>query len=205
MFNWKIVATIFITLGILVIFLASSPQLGNFFESLKGKISDLTPEQQVDRNISFLLDSETANITTPAKDVIIELTTDNFTAQLKDVNVNFRGKARILGFSGALAVNNKRLSLDGSFKKVELETTSLTFPQGSLKSTLQFENLSVDNLALRELVVPKSRLTINSVATDSDSEIRISSPLGRFEFTSGLKATGKANKISIPEAKIFVG
>lgn len=205
MFNWKIVATIFITLGILVAFLSTSPQLGNFFDVLREKIYSIVPEQQVERNISFLLVTDAANITAQAKDVNIEVRTNNFTAQLKDVSINSKGTVKILGFSGLLSVANRNLALDGSFKKVEVEDTTITFPQGTIKSQSTWESMVVDNLAMKELVVPKGKLTVNNVETDSASEIRISSPLGKFEFDSQLQVTGKANKISIPEAKIFIG
>jgi len=205
MFNWKIVATIFITLGILVVFLATSPQLGNFFDSLKERIPNLLPEEQIDRNISFSLNASVTNLAGEAKSVNIELRTDNFSAQLKDVIANSRGRIRILGFSGSFSAENGSLVLDGSFKKVELEETTLTLPQGSLKSSSVFESLVIDNLAMKELVVPNGKLIVNSVETYSSNEIRIFSPLGRFELEYGLRVIGRANKISIPEAKIFIG
>lgn len=204
MFNWKIVATIFITLGILVVFLSSSPQLGNFFGSIKEKISNLLPEQSVDRNVSFTLDTGLVDIGSEVKDVNIEFRTDNFSARVKDIDVNSHGLVRILGFSGSLSVT-KQLSLDGSFRKVELEGTTFMLPQGSIKTEPTFETLAIDNLALKELIVTKGKITVNNVETDSDSEIRILSPLGRFTFDDRLRVVGKANKISVPAAKIFIG
>jgi len=205
MFNWKIVATIFITLGILVAFLSTSPQLGNFFDALREKLYSIVPEQKVERNISFSLAADATNISAQARDINIRLETNNFTAQLKDVSVSSKGRIRILGFFGLLSINSRNLALDGSFKKVELEDTTLTLPQGTIKSQSAFASLAIDNLAMKELVVPKGKLTVNNVETDSANEIRIFSPLGRFEVDSKLQVTGKANKISIPEAKIFIG
>ncbi len=201
----KIIATVLITLGILVVFLSSSPQLGSFFNMLKEKVYNIVPEQAAERNISFSLTADANNITTQAKDAAIELRTGNFTAQLKDTMIASRGRIRILGFAGTLSVDSRNLIIDGSFRKIETEDTMIAPPQGTIKSMSSFESLVIDNLAMKELSVPKGKITVNGVETDSNSEIRISLLVGRFEFDTELHVSGKANKISIPEAKIFIG
>ncbi len=205
MFNWKIAATIFVTLGILVVVLASSPQMGGFIDTLRGKVSDIVPEQNIARNISFSLISDEANVTGSAKDVNIEIRTDRFSAQLRDINLSSRGTIRILGFSGFLSAD-KKMAIDGTFKKLELEGTTLSPSQGSVKSEASYDKLVIDGLAVKEIVVHRGKLTINNATTDSQSEIILSHPMGRFEFDDDrLVIDGNANKISIPDAKIFVG
>ncbi len=205
MFDWKIIVTVFITLGLLVVFLSTSPQMGNFIDALKGKLTDIIPEQNIVRNISFSLAADAANVTGNAKEVNIELATGSFSAQLKDINVSSRGTVRIMGFSGFLSADRK-LTIDGTFKKLVLSDTSISPSQGSIKSEVTYDKLVIDNLALKELAVQKGKLTINNVTTNTESEIILSYPMGRFEFAGdGLIISGSANRISIPAAKIFIG
>ncbi len=205
MFNWKIVATLFITLGILVVVLASSPQMGGFIDTLKGKVSGIVPDNEVTSDVSFMLVSDATNVTGKAREVNLELTTGNFSAQLKDINVSSKGTVRVLGFSGSISVG-KTLSIDGIFKKIELEHTNIFPSQGSIKSESYYEKLIADNLEVKELTVQGGKLTVNNVTTSAESRIILSYPVGRFEFSGDkLVVSGKANKISIPDAKMFVG
>lgn len=212
MFNMKVAATIFITLAILVAILSASPQLGGFFQSTKDKITDfLSPAENIERNISFSLTIvsgiKNITITSDAKDVNLNLRTSNFTAQVKDANIVSKGRIQILGFSGSLSVNNRSIELDGSSKKVELEDTTVTFPQGAIKSKSLYDSLVIENLSIKEFIVPEGGgLTVDRKSgIVTDKEIKISHLLGKFEFTQRLEVSGKAAKISIPEAKISIG
>lgn len=208
MFNMKVVATVFITLAILVAILSTSPQLGTFFQSTKDKISDfLSPTESIERNISFSLKLQGyENITAAVKNVNIFLDTKKFAAGIKDGTLDTRGSVNILGYNGLVSVSKNAIVLDGDFKKIELENASLTFAQGPIKSSSAFENLTIDNLTLKELKSGSGGIVVvNGAETRFSKQIEISSPNGRFSFDGGLQATGKAARISIPEAKISIG
>ena len=208
MFNMKVVATIFITLAILVAILSASPQLGGFFQSTKDKITDfLSPQENIERNISFSLTLQGyENITATAKNVNIFLNTKKFTASIKDGTLDTKGSLNVIGYNGLLSVAKNEIALEGDFRKIELENASLTFAQGPIKSSSAFENLVIDNLTLKELKSGAGGIVVvNGAETRFSKQIEISSPNGRFSFDSGLQAIGKAAKISIPEAKISIG
>lgn len=204
----KVVATVFITLAILVAILSTSPQLGTFFQSAQGKISDiLSPPESIERNVSFSLKLQGyENITAAAKNVNILLNTKKFTANIKDGTLDTKGSVNILGYNGLVSVSKNDIVLDGDFKKIELENASLTFAQGPIKSSSSFENLTIDNLTLKELKSGSGgTVVVNGAETRFSAGVQISSPNGRFSFDGGLQAAGKAARISIPEAKISIG
>lgn len=208
MFNMKVAATIFITLAILVAILSMSPQLGGFFQSTKDKITDfLSPQENIERNISFSLTLQGyENITATAKNVNIFLNTKKFTASIKDGTLDTKGSLNVIGYNGLLSVAKNEIALDGDFRKIELENASLTFSQGPIKSSSGFEEFTADNLTLKELKFSGGGIVVvNGAETRFSGGIEISAPNGRFSFGDGLQVTGSAARISIPEAKIFIG
>ncbi len=98
--------------------------------------------------------------------------------------------------------------LDGRFERIEFPDLTIKFEQGTIKSESFFNYLEIENLALKELKLRKvsGSLFVNNIETDITSrDIEITSPIGRFEFNNTLRIDGFADKISIPDAKIFIG
>lgn len=208
MFSAKLVVTLFVTLAILVVFLFSSPQVGSFFTSTGGRITDfLSPQDNIERNVSFSLKLpiyEGVNAT--ARNSNIFISSKIFSATVKDGALDTTGGAKILGYSGRISVTGDIINLDGQFKKIELKNTSLSFAQGPVDSSTFFDSVTIENLTLKEF---KSNtggtIFVNGGEMRIEGAIEITSPQGNFSFDGGLTIAGRAAKIYMPEAKITIG
>jgi len=210
MFDWKIIVTVIILLGIIAFFISTQTSVQEFFKFVKENVYSFFGEVVEERNISFSLVAEYDNISFK-DDVNITIHPIIFSANIRDMNIETSDTVN-MDFSGSGKISGRALSLDGTTNKVEIANSSMTFRKASMKSESTFTKLIIDNLELKELKLRNGSLFIKGTETKFSGQIEIYDIKGRFEFSYEegvdvgykLEIEGLASRISIPEADILI-
>lgn len=198
MFEWKIVLTVIVTLGIIFAYLGSNPVVSGFFDSVGSKVSSLTGFS-TQGNVEFSLAADKYGV------IGFIAGNSNFTivgetsAALKTGNLRTNKTLAVYGFHGTGSVNGNILMLDGKIAKVELPEIAVAV-QETIKSNSTFTSLSAAGLKLGDLKIINTTgtLVVRGATTHFSGDIDIVSPVGDFYFAnSTLSASGKAAKISL--------
>lgn len=225
MFDWKIIVTVIILLGIIAFFISTQTPVQEFFKSIKDSILSFLGYTVVEeRNVSFSITTEYDSIS--FKDeinitihpIIFSANTSDMSIETSDiVNMDFSGSGKIAG---------RTLVLDGTTNKIEIANSSMTFNKASVKAETTFTKLTIDDLELRELKISSGSLFVKGTEIKFSGSVVIYNPEGRFEFQPidaegvnvdfeegvgvgfeevyKLKAEGFASRISIPESDIVI-
>lgn len=205
MFDWKIILTIIIALGIVLTYLGSNPAVSGFFDSVRDRLpfsADVTA-----RNVEFTLTAGKYS------DMEFSVNNANFTitgyseATLKTGNLRTNKTLGIYGFRGSGSIRGNTLTLDGRMSKVELPEITVAI-QETIKSNSTFTSLSITNLGVKEIKIENTSgtLTVRGTTTQFSGDVVVVAPLGDFFFANNtiFKLSGKANKVSIPSAGISI-
>ena len=205
MFEWKIIITIIVTLGLVMGYVGSNPTVSGFFDSVGGRFSSLIGDN-AQRNVEFSLDVDKySDVEFSAKYPVDFLVTGYTEASLKTGNLKTNKTVGIYGFRGTGSVKGNTLALNGKMAKVELPEITVSVEE-TVESTSTFTGLSVKNLAVREIKIQQvsGTLSARGTTTQFSGDISIVSPMGDFDFGDSFKITGKAASISIPGAGISI-
>ena len=202
MFDWKLILTVIILLGIMAFFISTQAPVQDFFKSIKDKLYSFIGYMAVEeKNISFSLVAEYDNIQFK-DDINITIYPIIFSANIRDMDIETSDTVG-MDFSGSGIIVGKSLSLDGITDRVEIANSSMTFKRASVNANSTFTELIIDNLELEELKLRSGSLFIKGTETNFNS-IDIYNLEGRFEFSDDLKIEGIASRISIPEADMVI-
>lgn len=204
MFNWKIIVTVFITLGVLLAALSTNPAIDDFYQAAKERIFGVL-EEKVTRNVTFTVSADSYTNLSFSGNMNFIITPVDFSADVKDGKIYTNKTIQIIGFTGSGSIDRDLLTLDGEFKKIEQEGTSISFAQGPIKASSTYSRIAAENLTLKHLTIPGGKLTLGGTEISFSSAAEIYYPQGDFEFDSGLKASGAASKIILPESGINIG
>ncbi|MFH0832352.1 MAG: hypothetical protein V1900_01355 [Candidatus Aenigmatarchaeota archaeon] len=204
---WKIIATIVIVFGVIILVLSSNPAVSSFFQQVNEKITNvLGYEFDVNRNVSFsLILNRYVDASFYGKGLVLDITPKTLTGEINGMKIDTNKGIKLIGFNGSGSISGNNLTLDGKFEKL---TSEMLIESGSIKISTAFENLTVENLALKEIKVKASGyLDAGEIKTKlSDTMIELYYPSGKFEFYNNqLRINGLAKKISIPEIKLEIG
>ncbi len=211
MLNWKVIITVFIVLGFLLVMLTTNPDVSSFFESMKDKFFGMfgyVAEDDVPRNLSFYINVSSYDgiAVNTGRPVNISLDGE-FLADIKNGHVE-SSTVKITNFKGYCKIEYHKLDLDGRFEKMEIANDSVSFEASTIKSNATFTKLTISNLVLADLDMDSATgsLFIRGAETKlSGQSVKIKNPLGTFEFNNGLKAIGFASRISIPSLDMTIG
>jgi hypothetical protein len=206
MFNWKLIVTVIILLGIIAFFIYTQAPVQDFFKSVSEQLfSFLGHRVVVERNISFSIVTDYESIS--FKDAVnITMQPVTFSANINNMKIDSRDAVNI-DFSGSGKISGRILSLDGTTDRIEVANSSMAFESASLKSEATFNELTIDNMELNELRITSGSLFVKGTEIKFTGPVVIYNPEGRFEFyvnNSMLKAEGLANRISIPKSGIVI-
>lgn len=202
--DWKIFATLLITLGVLMAFFSFSPETSGFFSAVKDKFSVPESDNML-RNVSFSLASNSYSPVTINSNRLINLTiaSDGFSAAIRGGNITAGKYVKIVGYKGKIDIG-KELKIDGTFERINSEGLSTYLPGSMIITSVKFINLTVDNMALQEMEIQEMNGTLS---TDSISlsitgkRIILKDPSGSFTFSkdspNALSISGKATSINI--------
>jgi hypothetical protein len=204
---WKILATIMITLIILVVLLSSNPQIAGFFSKIFGGFSGVIETEET-RNVQFslFLDMYDKIAYDSSRPVNISINAKRFETKIANVDVNATGKyIAITNYRGKIEIDKGNITLDGKFEALLLPGTA-SFPSGAIAVTSEFNTAKLDNFGPKELMMNTTGLlVVGSSENKFNGTIKIDSVLGTFNFGDNLTISGKAKKISIPGSGISVG
>ncbi len=203
--DWKIIATMLITLAIIIAVLSTQTDLAGFLDSIIGGLSAFSGGE-ASRNVSIDIITDYGNFSSKIRGSDITATGDNFSMETDSATYRIPASVDIINFTGAASVSGKTLVLDGTFQAIKIGSVEVSVKSGKMtKSAITFVNLTVYNLSVVKL---NSKSASGSFAS-TGLEIKITSkgidvvePLGKFEFSDKLHITGTANRISILEDKI---
>jgi hypothetical protein len=199
LFNWKLIATVIILLGIIAVALSMSPAVSDFFDKVFDRLSGFVPAKEPERNVSFILTADEYNdLKFTNQNINIILNSDNFSAELSTGNITANKNISIIGTRISGYVSGKNIFFEGDFSRIETEGTLISFNTGSIKSNSTFNTLMIDNLKLDKFDMAMASGTImfdNVMTTIGYKNISIESPLASFMFNSSLHVEGIASKI----------
>ncbi|KHO47773.1 MAG: hypothetical protein QT00_C0002G0435 [archaeon GW2011_AR5] len=204
MFEWKIIITVLVTLGLVLTYVGTNPTVSGFFDSVSGRFGSIMGESQ--RNVEFSLDVDKyGDFDFSAKEPVDFLVTGYTEATLKTGNLKTNKTVGIYGFRGTGSVEGNVLALDGKMAKVELPEITVSV-QETVKSASTFTELTAKNLAVKEIRLTgvTGTLTSRGSTTQFSGDLTIASPMGDFDFGNGLRINGSATGISIPSAGISI-
>jgi len=204
MFELKVVATVVITLLLLVAVLGSNETVSNFFGSVSERFSFTSPG-----GVSFSLDADNYSDMTFTGKKMVNVTVDGDTyASLNTGNLQTNKTLSVYGFRGTGSVHGTVLVLDGRISKVGLPEITVGV-QETIKASSNFTGFSAVNLELTDLVVHGTGLlTVGNTTTQFSGEIQITAPTGNFEINRNGRVfyvAGRASKITIPGSGIVIG
>ena len=114
MFEWKIIITVLVTLGLILTYVGSNPTVSGFFDSVSGRFGSIMGESQ--RNVEFTLNVDRyGDFDFSAKEPVDFLVTGYTEATLKTGNLKTNKTLGIYGFVGSGSVKGNGLALDGNF------------------------------------------------------------------------------------------
>jgi hypothetical protein len=201
MFNWKLIVTVIILLGIVAFFAYTQPSVQGFFVSVKDKIFSFMGRTE-ERNISFSLVAEYSNIS--FKDSVnMTIQPVLFSADIRYMNIR-TSDTIAMDFSGSGMIEKNSLRLDGVTNNIEIGNSSIALNEASVVSNCTFNSLVIENLELKELMLTDGFLTVKGTETEFSDTIEISNLEGRFEFSDKLRIEGLAGRILIPEADMVI-
>jgi hypothetical protein len=203
MFNWKLIVTVIIILGIVAYFISTETSVQGFFKSMKDRLyAFIGYTATEERNISFSLTAEYGNISFK-DDVNLTIQPVSFSAGMTYMNIETSDTVS-MDFSGTGEISGRSLNLDGFIYKLEIANSSMTFKKASIESASSFEKLIIDKLELDKLELRDGSLVVKGTETRFSDQIEIYNLEGSFEFSDKLKIDGLAGRISIPEADIVI-
>jgi hypothetical protein len=107
-----------------------------------------------------------------------------------------------------MSVSEHKITLDGSYEKIEFIDKSLSLGGGTVKTDGAYSNLTVEGMGLNELKLTNATGKIISSEIETafaGTEVNIKYPLGIFNFDNKIKIDGSASKISIPSRNLNIG
>ena len=199
MFEWKIVLTVIVTLGIIFAYLGTNPTVSSFFDSVGNRVSSMTGFNP-QGNVQFALTSDKyATINFNVADTNFTIVGDT-SATLKTGNLRTNKTLVVSGFRGTGSVSGNVLKIDGKIAKVELPEIAVAV-QETIDSNSTFTSLSAANLKLGELKIMNTTgtLIVRGTTTQFSGDIDIVAPVGDFGFYTGnniFTVSGKASNRS---------
>ncbi len=205
LFDWKIILTALITLGALLVALGNHPAVKEFFGAVGERLSGISAEEDVARNIAFnlTLDSREDLATETKRKINITIGGKEIFAVAKDANINTTNKEmRIRGYTGYVAISGNSFEINGSFERFEVSDVFVVM--GDVYSNGIFERAEIDDLALKELMTNSSGvLFVNDDELKFSEGLKIEYLIGRFVFYDRLTVEGLAKKIATGQITIY--
>ena len=206
-FDWKIIVTLIVVFIALAALIGTSPNVGNFFGSIKEKFN-IGPlgGTNAKGNIEFYLswdnykdveidNKRTINLTINAK---------NFTANIGMGNINLaEKKVTIVDFKGMGNITENQILLDGKYSKIEIEGLG-EFYNGTMKASSTFNEVMIDNLAFQKMALEGTG-TISYKGNElsvNNQTAELTSVSGAFVFGDGLQINGTADSIKVGNIEI---
>lgn len=201
MTDTKLVITVIIILGILFVALSNHPSTKDFFDKFQTKVS--IPSSSGPVNFEIMMSYEKLN--SNVDNVDLDIYSNNINLTFDTGGFVSKENVKLYGYKGNVRIENKTLTLDGSFDKIESDTFSFA-KTTNVKAIIEFENVSIDNFYTDKIEQNTTgTLTTQGVDTTINNKfISIEKPKGLFVLDDKLKIKGTAYKISIPDAKILV-
>lgn len=194
--DWKMIATIIITLGMLLFVLGNHPVVQGFFFSLKEKIS--VPKDTVSRNVSFsiLLDKR-LEISFDAKGSDMTIEPSSLSGIVAGTNFSTDKRIVIKNFVGNAAVN-KSISLKGTFDSLQVE--GFLFVNSKIDAS-GVAAITIGGLALDKLQLEGSgKIFVDGMETKLENQkVVLESPKGGFVIGNETEIQGLAKRIFIGE------
>ena len=199
MIDWKIIATVLVTLLALLAALGNHPAVRGFFGSVAEKIALPAPDI-VNRSVPFdiTLDERDGLAFEAKRNVNITVNASEILSVTSDANLTIMNKElRVVGYRGLVLVNGSSIEINGTFER--FETSDLTFfVRGSVYSRGTFRSARIDDVSLPSYSTNSSgTAVIDGSEIKFPGEMSIESPLADFAFNGGLEITGKAKKVTI--------
>ncbi len=201
MFNWKLIVTVIILLGIVALVTSTQTSVQDFFSSVTDRLFSIIGSSE-ERNISFSLVAEYSNISfKDSANITIEPIL--FSADIRYINIR-TSDTIAMDFSGSGEIYGNSLRLDGVTDNIEIANSSIALNKASVISNCTFNSLVIEGLELKELLLTDGSLIVKGTETRFSDSIEIYNLEGRFEFSDKLKIEGLASRIAIPEADMVI-
>lgn len=204
-FNWKVIATVFILLGIIMVVLSTSPTVSGFFVSVKDRLFDLfdiDTEQYLVRNVSFSVSSAGYGpiIFSTERPINISLDGD-FSGDVTIAGTAGNMKSStvtIKNFVGSGKIEDGRININGDFGSIITTDIAINL-SGIVSSDSSFTSLVVHNLGIQRIQLQDASGSLyakgNEIKVTSE-DLDIVNPLARFEFSDKLMIEGSASAIT---------
>lgn len=200
MLDWKIIATVLVTLIALLVALGNHPAVKGFFAAVTERLPAIATEDNINRSVSFsaILDSKDPLLLDAKRNINITMNAVDISSSTGGANLTLKNKElRIIGYKGLVLVNGSNIEINGTFER--FETSDLMFfVSDVIYSKGTFSSARIDDVVLKEYITASG-----GVAAVDGSEIkffaglRIENPLADFLFGEKLVITGRAKKIVI--------
>ena len=223
MFGWKILTTIVITIGVLILALggsilnstvpneANNTSVGGFIEKVGDFISGIFSTKATENNLRNITFSINASVYPPLEKDIrnsnITIESDLIKLNTTNSQYEFHKTTKIISFSGKIKLQNNILKLSGSYSKLKLSDVKISGKDKIKNAVINFKRVTINPMdqAKIKLVNATGKIKVNNINMSLENRVvEISNPKGKFSFSDRYITKGIAKKVVIKGKEIIL-